>query len=211
MLKFFPVWAFAIPVLIGVTTQMVMYGVSTIWPFIAVSISCVFMCLQNEVMYRDKLTGLYNRFYLNILEGELKERSSNAFSAVMIDVNRFKEINDTYGHLTGDDALIDVANILRRVVSDLGEVTRYAGDEFIVIVNSQDAAVMDDLLDRINKAMETFNATKGKPYRLSVSMGYEKMDFNKHTMGEVLDATDVRMYENKREFYRTHPGLNRRR
>ncbi|MCK4519414.1 MAG: GGDEF domain-containing protein, partial [Candidatus Omnitrophica bacterium] len=90
-----------------------------------------------ELIYQDDLTKLHNRRYLNKCLGEIIEKADGEkylLSLFMIDVDKFKEINDTYGHLRGDKVLIEVADLLRESFREYDEIIRYAGDEFIVIL-----------------------------------------------------------------------------
>lgn len=208
-LKFFPVWAFIIPAGIGIAVQTIWYGISTSTPFITVSLVCVILCMQNEYMSRDKLTGLYNRFYLNSIENKMLRFTNLKCSAIMLDINGFKKINDTYGHKVGDEALIKMASVLTETVGKIGEVVRYAGDEFIIIVNTQDDARLEKVISNIHKALDVLNKDESVPYELSVSTGYSKLDFKEHSMDEYMDKIDKLMYENKQEHYELYTRYTR--
>jgi two-component system, cell cycle response regulator len=107
----------------------------------------LFNYLQNagkdpaRLIFEDELTGLYNRRFLhnyfeqNIQWGSLEE---NLVSLIMMDLDRFKSINDSYGHEAGDLALIHIANILKDVASEKYLSIRYSGDEFILILPQTD-------------------------------------------------------------------------
>ena len=91
----------------------------------------------NEALLTDELTGVYNRRYLNVnLPKALQhaETRGNPLSIFILDVDYFKEINDTFGHQTGDETLIRLAEILGETLENTGTVFRYAGDEFGVIL-----------------------------------------------------------------------------
>ena len=104
--KFFPVLQFVTPIFICVCLQIFYYGISTIWVGIAVGYTSLMLSLQNENIFIDKLTGLYNRYYLDKISGELKRKRKIAM--MMLDMNDFKSINDTFGHSQGDDALVSL-------------------------------------------------------------------------------------------------------
>jgi len=208
-LLFFPVWAFIIPILAGAIAQTLVYGISTIVPCAAISIGCITISLQNQMLFRDNLTGLCNRSYLDSLEKKMKG-SRNEYTAIMIDINRFKVINDTYGHKTGDKALIQVASILKKAVNDQGEVIRYAGDEFIIILNSQDENNTAKVISDINDELDKYNKSHKSPYTLTVSMGQCKLNFVEFTMDDLMDKIDKLMYEEKELFYQNHTEYNRR-
>lgn len=203
-LKFFPVWMFVVPVFLGVSIQTVDYTITTANVFICVSLCGVVLCLQNEFMHRDKLTGLYNRFYLNMIEKRLKRLSSPKYSAIMLDINGFKTINDTYGHNAGDFALVKLSSLLVDSVDRLGEVIRFAGDEFILLLNTQDEQQIQQVIDNVNRLLDEFNQQKTVPYELSVAAGYCKIDLKYISMDEFLDKIDELMYEDKREYYSRH-------
>lgn len=201
-IKFFPVWAFLVPAIIGRIIQTVWYGLSAAVPFLAVSIGCCALCMQNERFYRDSLTLLYNRSYFNTLENRLSKRATHAYTAIFADINYFKSINDTFGHTEGDKALIRVADVLRENVSDKGEVIRYAGDEFFILYNSPNEEDAEALINSINASLEALPIDPEKPYRMTISAGYCPVDFRNESMEEVLDRVDKLMYEKKRAFYR---------
>lgn len=209
-IKFFPVWAFLVPALLGRAIQTAWYGLSTAVPFLAVSIGCCALCLQNERLYRDSHTHLYNRTYLNTLQDRLSKHATHAYTAIFLDVNCFKAINDTYGHVEGDKALIRLAEVLKDLVADKGEVIRYAGDEFFILYNSPEQAEAECLVYAIDDALASLPIDEEKPYRLSVSTGYCSLDFRYESMDEVLDKVDQLMYEQKRQYYSNNTLFDRR-
>lgn len=208
-LKFFPVWAFLIPTIMGIIIQTLSYGVSTANPFITISIVAVMLCLQNEFMIRDKLTGLYNRFFLNTLEKRKPGYKNLKYTAIMLDINEFKKINDTYGHKVGDEALILLSSVLTENVGKFGEVIRFAGDEFIVILNTQDEMMINKITTNIKDKLDLINKEALVPYKLKVAMGYSKINFADNTLDEYLDRIDKLMYEDKKLYYETHMNVER--
>ncbi len=202
--KFFPVWAFIVPAAIGEIVQGFFYGVSTITPFLIVSLSCIIGCLQNEFINKDKLTGLYNRFYLDILEEKILKDHPGQYTIIMMDINNFKKINDTFGHKMGDRALIQFSDIIRNIVGINGEVIRYAGDEFVLILNDQNGEKAQNVITDINNALEKFNESTDEPYKLSVSEGHCRVDLRQATMDVLFNRVDKLMYENKRAYYKSH-------
>ena len=95
LLKFFPAWQFFIPVFVGLLLQGLMYGVSVIWPSIGIAVCSTVLCLQNENIFLDKLTGVFNRYYLDELKKVFKSERKVTIGAMMLDMNGFKHINDT--------------------------------------------------------------------------------------------------------------------
>ncbi|MBO2517385.1 MAG: GGDEF domain-containing protein, partial [Clostridiales bacterium] len=200
-LMFFPVWIYIVPGLIGIVMQSLFYGISVIGPCAAISVAGLVISLQREALMKDKLTGLYNRYYLDRMNKSIPKSRHSAYTMLMLDMNRFKSINDRYGHSEGDRALITVSELLREALKDIGIIIRYAGDEFIVILFSQDDGIIRQQTDKIEKALSDYNAAGSAPYELSVSIGYCVMDLDQHSINEVLSIADNRMYENKTRLY----------
>lgn len=201
-LRHVPLWTFFVPALIGIVIQMLVYGVSTITPFLTVSMVCMYNTLQDEFIYRDKLTGLYNRFYLDVFTEKIASTSKEHYSMMMLDLNEFKSINDDYGHYMGDQALINTANVLLEVVGVNGLVIRYAGDEFIIILNTYDEAVLESTAQRIKESLLAFSQREKSSYELSASIGYGKLPENEKERNSFIEILDKRMYMDKREHYK---------
>jgi diguanylate cyclase (GGDEF)-like protein len=210
ILKFFPIWVYLAPILIGGVVQSLYYGISVIPTSIAVSIAGVLASLQNEMIYHDQLTGLFNRSYLNYLLDKLTDRTKLNITGIMIDLNGFKRINDELGHAVGDDALVITARILKSAVGNAGSVVRYAGDEFIILLNTQDDVAIENCLARIRHSFDKFNKETDKPYKLFISVGFHKFDMKNESADAFINAVDERMYEDKEAFYAAHAEMNRR-
>ena len=177
LLKFFPVWFFLIPMALAAIVQYFLPDISTIWIGAALTVDFLFMALQNDTIFRDKLTKLYNRVFLDSIK-QAMERSSRSkkFSAMMLDLNGFKLINDNFGHHVGDQALIATGDLLREAIGAYGEVIRFAGDEFIVIINTQNDELLKRLVDNIYTIFDNFNKSGKEKYQLSIALGYSKVD-----------------------------------
>lgn len=201
ILKFFPVQVFVIPVFIAMAVQGVFYGISVIWVGVTIAIAGTMTALKNEVIYLDKLTGIYNRSYLDNLQKGIIKKKNVYITGVMIDLNGFKSINDNYGHAEGDEALIATANLLRYTVGELGSTIRYAGDEFVILLNTTNQDLVEDTIHKIQEAFTNYNTTSRKPYKLSASMGYATLDLNHQTMSEFMNMIDRRMYADKEKYY----------
>lgn len=211
VLKFFPVMRFIFPMVAGLLIQNQFYGLSTIYPFMMISIAGLMLGLQNETVYKDALTGLYNRFYLDkVREDFLNGKGGSNLTAMMLDLNDFKSINDSYGHSVGDEALKDTAMLLRKGVAEWGSVVRYAGDEFVILLNTVEESDVQDCVDRIKSVMDDFNIEAKREYRLSVAIGYAMLDMKKQSIDELLKEIDAKMYEDKQRYYQTNPEKNRR-
>jgi diguanylate cyclase (GGDEF)-like protein len=166
---------------------------------IAVGFTSIMLALQNENIFIDKLTRLFNRYYLDRVLGDLK--SKKKIAVMMMDMNDFKRINDDLGHSQGDDALFTMAEILRETVGSLGTAVRYAGDEFVVVLNTDSESVAESCQNRIKENLANFNKRRIKKYKLSVSIGTGIFDLTKSNFDEILEIIDKRMYDDKKSFY----------
>lgn len=209
-LKFFPIWVYIVPILIGGVLQSVFYGISVIPTSIAISIAGVLASLQNEMIYQDPLTGLFNRSYMHYLLKKYIKMPKLNITGIMIDLNGFKHINDEFGHAVGDEALLAASRILKLAVGDAGCVIRYAGDEFIILLNTQDDTKAKNCIAKIRHLFDKFNSNKSKPYMLSASIGAHKLDMKTESIDTFINIIDARMYEDKKVFYATHAGMDRR-
>lgn len=207
-LKFFPVMQFFLPVFVCVAVQNAWYGISTIWVGIAVGVTGMILALQNENIFIDKLTGLFNRYYLDKIVEEMSKR--RGFVMMMLDLNDFKRINDTYGHSRGDEALVSMAEILRDSKGAYGTAIRYAGDEFVMLINSDQPGIAERYENCIRKNLELYNERSYKKYRLSVSIGSGYFNLRNNSVDDILEIIDKRMYEDKKRYYESNEHLDRR-
>lgn len=207
--KFFPVLQFVWPIFICVCLQNFFYGISTVWVGIAVGFTSLMLALQNENIFIDKLTRLFNRYYLDRISGTLKR--SNKIAMMMIDMNGFKSINDNLGHSQGDDALFSMAEILRETVESHGTAVRYAGDEFVIVINTDNEQVAASYRDKIKQKLADFNKKRIKKYKMSASIGVGIFDLKQNNLDEILEIIDKRMYEDKKAYYEASANDRRRR
>lgn len=151
--------------------------------------------IQSQVS-TDPLTGINNRGALTKYIGEYTKYNSTY--VLMIDVDKFKLINDNFGHLEGDRALVILANALKAGSSNRKEkcfLARYGGDEFIIIASCDDEFDIDELVKNLHREVEKTHEITLK-YHLSVSIGYSKVNDNESIL-QVIENADERMYENK--------------
>ncbi len=173
-----------------------------IWPNLPIMcIMTVFMVISmyskrlKSLISIDPLTKLNNRNmleqYIKRLNSETKERSY----VLMLDLDSFKHINDTFGHLEGDKVLMNVANILACNVNERNDafLARYGGDEFIIIFNDIRQDELLEFIDNVNKELSRGDFE----YNVSISCGYAAMKENE-TFEETLKRADFKMYEIKK-------------
>lgn len=205
-LSYFPVFYFVCICFAGVLIQLVFYGVTSSWLITAVTLIFTQMQSYAENIYMDELSGLYNRRYLKAVLAKRKNTDANSLYGIMMDVNDFKYINDSFGHSMGDKAISTMGNILFKSIPDAGIAIRYVGDEFIVLLTDADKACVLATINEINKNISRFNDSKAEPFELSVSMGYA--EFGKDDNAEVfLRNMDDKMYEEKRRYHGAAPSI----
>lgn len=207
-LKLFPVHIFLIPVILGVVIQAFFVEIAITWTSIAISVTGIMTALKNEIIFTDCLTGLYNREYLEFLHKRACNKKDCWVSGIMIDLNGFKQINDNYGHAEGDLALCIVADLLRKSFSEYGVVTRYAGDEFVIMLNTTDDQLIQKIIKSAKKNFVTENEKNDKPYQLSASMGYAITNLSNETIDDFMNRIDEQMYQDKMKYYEHNDRRN---
>lgn len=156
-----------------------------------------------ELAIKDQLTKLYNRHFFNeIIEKETStaERRTEPLSLIMIDIDGFKLINDTFGHLTGDKILSEAATLIKSTTRKSDIVFRYGGDEFLVILTNSTCDMAIIMVQRILDAVEDWNKNSAKALgcKLSFSIGCSTHEKGSDVL-ETLKKADERMYQNKKE------------
>lgn len=207
-LKLFPVHIFLIPVILGVVIQAFFVEIAITWTSIAISVAGIMTALKNEIIFTDCLTGLYNRVYLEFLHKRACNKKDCWVSGIMIDLNGFKQINDNYGHAEGDLALCIVADLLLKSFSEYGVVTRYAGDEFVIMLNTTDDQLIQKIIESAKKNFVTENEKNDKPYQLSASMGYAITNLSNETIDDFMNRIDEQMYQDKLKYYEHNDRRN---
>lgn len=210
-LSFFPIWVFVILFMIGCIIQASFYGISVAWCCLALAVAGVYMSLQNQLLYHDPLTGLYNRYYLNYMFSSTAWGRSGTHAGIMLDVDEFKSINDRFGHSVGDLALRDTADILKENIPDNSIAIRYAGDEFIVLMRTGDPKEAEAAARNIQNAVQAFNGQNKRVFQLSLSMGLAFYQAGVTSQDRFLEEMDQLMYKDKQKKYEGGSLSERRR
>lgn len=198
-LDFFPIFYFIGPCVLGIVIQFLCYGITSSWISVAISLTFVQMQVYSENISTDSLSGLYNRRYLDRVLANKERLSRLSVYGIMMDVNDFKQINDHYGHSMGDQAIRVMGNILSKALPDGGIPIRYAGDEFVALLICEDPNEVFATMTEINRRLDVFNRSGAEPFKISVSMGYAKLDPS--DTETFLREMDERMYEEKRRYH----------
>lgn len=143
-----------------------------------------------KLVYVDALTGLYNRAYLDITSRQMKEGARVFKAAMMVDMDYFKDINDNYGHLVGDQVLREVASIILANISTEHDLAfRYGGDEYLVLLQEADNCA--DIAERIIRAVDVMRVRLApqNTMNFSVSIGVTN-DFDPTSIMQVIAQAD---------------------
>lgn len=194
---FFPVINFMIPIITALIAEILFKDISLLMLGNAIALESLYSNMQAQNSLTDSLSGLYSRQHMiRCINAMGKKKNGLKVAGIMIDIDKFKNINDTFGHVVGDDAIRSMGNIIRDTLSKTGIGFRYAGDEFVILDFVEDNEQCKDILQKLNENMEKFNESNKKPYKLNFSVGYtvfEKDD----TIDTFMARMDSYMYKIK--------------
>jgi diguanylate cyclase (GGDEF)-like protein/PAS domain S-box-containing protein len=157
---------------------------------------------MEKLSVTDDLTGLFNRRHaLTVASNEVErsKRYGSHLGLIMIDVDRFKEINDKYGHLVGDEVLITVANALKANVRTPDTVARYGGDEFVVILPEAEIDKIRSVAERLRDkvAEQEFITGDNEQVSLTISIGITQLRDGEDTLENLIKRADTALYTSK--------------
>jgi len=152
--------------------------------------------------FLDDLTGLYNRRgFTTVADQQLRAAARRGTGAALfyMDLDNLKAVNDRWGHLAGDEALADTADVLRRTFRKSDVVARVGGDEFAVLAVDCEREAVDRIRRHLERNIEAYNAGTSRPFRLALSVGpaYFSPD-SPSDIRNLLKQADEAMYEEKR-------------
>lgn len=154
-----------------------------------------------ENALRDAMTGLYNRRFLEEYASQLvatNQRRQSVFSALMLDLDYFKQVNDTFGHEAGDKVLKTLSEILLKNVRTSDMLVRYGGEEFVIVLVDTPAEVALDVAEKIRaKVEETKIQLPGAMLQKTISIGVAEFPTDADTFWQVIKYADVALYEAK--------------
>ena len=160
-----------------------------------------------KLLLVDELTGLPNRRgFITLSEQALKvaTRMQRDVLMIFIDVDHLKHINDTWGHLAGDRALIDTARVLQESCREADIVARLGGDEFVALMSVDSDQTAQLISERIQARVETHNRETQRGYPLSLSVGATRSRAEGTMLADLLAQADTALYEQKRGRPRSH-------
>lgn len=148
-----------------------------------------------DIVKTDELTGLYSRYYFDEYLQDIQKKELYPISVISADCDGLKNINDTYGHLVGDEYIRMASFLFRMVIQEQGAVFRTGGDEFIILLPSTAEETAQGYLDQIREKEKIFQI-RGK--KLSVSLGLSSMKSSRDSADECIAESDMNMYSEKR-------------
>ncbi|HZU44338.1 MAG TPA: GGDEF domain-containing protein [Terriglobales bacterium] len=147
----------------------------------------------------DSLTGIYNRRFMQealVREIARAERNQSKLSVVLVDIDGFKDFNTRFGHLIGDRVLIEVTHLLQKNFRASDFITRFGGDEFLVIMPETDLIQAMVSVDRLGRLIERWNGRENRDFAISVCCG-AAVHLAGTTAEEMLQAADADLYVHK--------------
>lgn len=198
-----PLLYFAIPAMLGGIIQSICYGVTIFQIGITVAILLLSETRQASVIHTDALTRLNNRMALEeYIEGIVNINEKRTMTFIMIDINRFKMINDSCGHLVGDEVLKAVSSVLKRactVVESRLFVCRYGGDEFLIAGTNLSENETASLISTINSNVRLLSDKLEIGFDFSASIGVATGICRSYDEAiDLISIADSKMYDNKK-------------
>lgn len=154
-----------------------------------------------DLAIKDSLTGVYNRrHFLNLTQKEIeKARTENqALSLAIIDVDHFKQINDTYGHSTGDEVLLKIVNSILQRKERTDILGRFGGDEFVLLLPNTSLDKSKLILDEIRESIysDTMRKDRGE-IKIGLSIGISSLHSKTDSLDSLLERADLALYKSK--------------
>lgn len=184
---------------IGLVMQIVLPGIAYIPNSVAAALIILYLFVQNNKVRYDHLTGIFNRRHMDYYLDEklIRAKQGKPFTAILFDLDDFKDINDTLGHSVGDIAIKKTAKILASASSKNEFLARYGGDEFLIITSKYEKQDIDEIVQRVYDGIDQFNKINDK-FKLSISHGHYVYQTNLDiTRDQFIDVVDRNMYDNK--------------
>lgn len=177
--EFYGYLMFAVPMAVAAVAQMLFYGTTTAQVGYMLALLLAYLNQQSYQVQRDELTGLNNRnAFLNYRDSMVSRTVEQRLSIFMVDADKFKAINDEYGHLKGDQALREIAEALRGAAGEYNQnrllLYRYGGDEFVILGINLTQTQVERLPALVRQKLDSINSenqAKGQDYCLAVSIG----------------------------------------
>ena len=163
---------------------------------------------MHQLAYTDSTTGLPNRTrFMELLAQMWQEahHTGQGLSLLLLDIRRFKEVNDLHGHQVGDQLLVSVADRLQKISHAYGPLARLSGDEFAMLVADADIRNINDLVEQLRSAVTQPLQLERRVFNLDVSIGYARYPHDVKQASELFNATSIALHHAKRRDNSTCP------
>jgi diguanylate cyclase (GGDEF)-like protein len=181
----------------GGVDDFILKNSNLFWPFFTTGLLYIYFFIIQTDSKIDALTGINNRFAFNeYLDRIIHLRVTKSYAVAIIDLDYFKHINDLFGHSEGDNALRDIAHIIRTNIRLTDFAARYGGDEFVIVTDSVPS--VQTVIERIERAIDEQNNSGRRAYRMEISYGFGVYVANSNQdIGQFIDQIDRLMYDHK--------------
>ncbi len=162
----------------------------------------IFNSIQKSRISLDPLTGISNRLVLcRRIEKVISCRDFSEY-LFMIDANSFKALNDTYGHVEGDNAIMLISDVLKKSVPKSMLVSRYGGDEFALLGSLSSESEAEKIIKKVTENLASRCNSNGKAWTITVSIGYARLESSVETVPDFIALADEKLYDEKRKYHR---------
>ncbi|MDB5052479.1 MAG: hypothetical protein JWM44_529 [Bacilli bacterium] len=151
---------------------------------------------------KDELTGMCNRRYARVAFPKILRKINQKkgfLGVIVVDVDNYKTINDTFGHVMGDKVLVQIAKTIKKTIRKTDVAARWGGDEFLLIIPVLDKLFLQTLMERLSKEIEKINHIKEISGYVSASMGISIYPDDARTLDNLIHSADKNMYINKKQ------------
>lgn len=188
--------------------------IAIIFTFVIIAVAVYVMLVQFVVQYdkqrqkiiemsrrleqaanMDALTQIYNRRYLTEILEQYQREDKRDFVVALLDIDDFKKINDTYGHVYGDEVLVEFGRLMRTEIAGFGFAARFGGEEFMLVFDNTDKSNALTVLNRIGAKLKDFSL-RTKDIAITFSGGLEEYD-NEVSINELFNRVDEKLYRSK--------------
>lgn len=199
--------ATAFPI-VGAIFQSLFYGMLLMWASAGFALVFGYIFLQQRLIHLDNMTGCWSReSFESFFERRILKEPKNHFGAIFFDIDHLKHINDTYGHLEGDNAIKETIALIKSRLSGNDILARIGGDEFIIIIETTHLDHLERTILNFQQIFDAENLKAHRPYQLSCSFGCDIFSSEFATYQHFLKHLDHLMYHNKATEIHEHPNV----
>lgn len=197
--------------LLGAICQVFFYNMDTTYAGISLGCLVLFFFFQSNDVNIDYLSGVLNRRGIDIKLDEMIKNSQSSgknFAAIMMDLDNFKTINDTFGHEEGDKAIKQMADILTNSFDEDASIGRFGGDEFFVITDNVSKVELDMIIKEVREKLAHIRDKRGWDKNVDISCGYSiYVSTSNMAREEFAETLDALMYNEKEEHHKNMEKL----